>query len=83
MNVTCMKCGWVHFAVDMTYVISQTRRANKYRLERPYSDLNAPVKYDHYRTCRRCHTVNPPLRESLPGDCSRGVTLNAILWQGA
>jgi hypothetical protein len=83
-TVTCLKCGWVHFAVTRQYAEDEIARFNAY-----YDTLPADKQqqfYDgqksaisSYDTCGCCGGPYTNFRDSKPGDSPDGCTLNPII----
>lgn len=81
--VTCIRCGWVSFAVTRADAEAHVEKHNRWRLEEP-SRLRhwpTPAVLDSYR-CRGCGQWGP-YRRTVPGDCPTGATLNAVVCEHA
>ncbi|MCH6206377.1 hypothetical protein L3V16_21365 [Brucella ciceri] len=80
-EVTCLKCGWVSFAITRAAALKEIEKFNDWYRNQP-SDVKA--RYGHessleqYR-CLRCQGTE--FRPASPGDAPRGVTLNPVVWE--
>ena len=81
---TCKTCGWVAFPVTREYAEDEVKRFNEY-----YDMLSAEEKEDYYGSksstidnyerCFFCRGSYKNFRESEPGDCPLGCTLQPII----
>lgn len=80
-EVTCLKCGWVSFAVTKADALKEIEKFNGWYRKQP-EDVKARYgqesSLDQYR-CLRCKGTE--FRRSKPGDAPRGVTLNPVVWE--
>lgn len=83
-EVTCNKCGWVHFQVSREYAENQVRNFNAFydRLDaKGKSNYAGHSNIENYETCRgfRCGENYKNFRGTNPGDCPPGCTTNPII----
>lgn len=84
MNRTCLKCGWVHFAVPRGHAENEIARFNAY-----YDTLTPKQQRDYYgadkssiklyEQCDRCGGPHTNFREEKEGDCPIGCTIGPII----
>lgn len=82
--VTCLGCGRVYMGVSMRYAIDEVSRFNQYfdslsLQERINYYGNKKSSINNYLICYFCGNHCTNFRDSLPGDCSLGSTINPIL----
>lgn len=83
-DVTCNKCGRVHFQVSRDHAIDCVTRFNAY-----YMTLTPEQQQDFYggkmsniKSYEHCMFCNGPyinFRDSVEGDCPPGCTLSPII----
>jgi hypothetical protein len=83
--ITCLECGWVYFAVSREHAEAEVSKFNEYfdglskvTQEEFYGGRKASIQ--QYEVCW-CGNPYTNFRESLPGDCPDGVTLNPIIYE--
>lgn len=84
-ELTCNKCGWVHFGVTSEYADAEVKRFNEM-----YNELTAaekeryygskPASMISYENCSLCGNSYKNFRESKESDCPTGVTLGPIIY---
>lgn len=84
MNVTCTKCGWVHFAVTRAFAEAEVERFNTYfatltkeEQDLYYSGEGSSIKsYEHCNLCS-----GKDFRPSQPDDCPDGCTIGPVIYE--
>jgi hypothetical protein len=83
--VTCLKCGWVHFAVDTAYVDKWEAdwkifwaTLDEHGREM-YGCKDAPPTREGYYECFSCSGSYKNFRDALPGDSPDGCSIQPIL----
>ena len=84
MEVTCNKCGWVHFAISRTHAEREVEEFNKF-----YDTLSPELQQEYYggkgstitqyEHCFFCGNTFKDFRISKPGDCPVGCTIQPII----
>lgn len=85
MTRTCNNCGWVHFGVSRKFAIGEVNSFKKF-----YDKLSRQEQLDfyggktsslrNYEHCFNCDSVYTNFRDSVPGDCPDGCTLQPIIY---
>lgn len=78
-SVTCLRCGWVSFAVTRAEAAREIAEFNAYYdslSDREKARYGGPSSLDQY-TCLQCD--GSEFREARDGDCPDGVTLNPVV----
>lgn len=85
-NVTCNKCGWVHFAVTLEYVQQWKADWKQWCKEWDVKRLKGfgiknrkPPSDKSYYRCFFCGNPYTDFRASKAGDCPDGCTIQPIL----
>lgn len=83
VNITCKKCGWVHFAVSRQCAEQQVAEFNAYfdtlppeKQQSCYGGKKSSVK--RYESC---WCGSKEFRPSEESDCPVGVTIGPIIWE--
>lgn len=81
--VTCLRCGWVSYAVTKANAEAHTVKHNAMREADPAAMRWWPnsATIETYR-CRGCGQWGP-YRKAKPGDCPTGATINAVVCEHA
>lgn len=84
MNVTCNKCGWVHFQVSRAHAVAEVERFNAF-----FDTLAPQEQQDYYggrgasiRLYEHCHFCDGPhtnFRDTIPGDVPDGCTIGPMI----
>jgi hypothetical protein len=78
-SVTCLRCGWVSFAVTKAEAEREIAEFNAYFASLPEEQkarYTGPSSLDQYR-CIGCE--GSEFRQARDGDCPDGVTLNPVV----
>jgi len=83
-DLTCKKCGWVHFGISREYAESEIKSFNQYfdslskeKQEQCYGGRkNSIEQYEH---CFFCGNTYQDFRPAVKGDCPDGVTMQPII----
>lgn len=82
-TVTCSACGWVHFGVTRAHAEEEVAKFNAYFEAQAQNvrDLfgNTPASIKTYERCFSCGGAHTNMRESKPGDCPDGCTIQPII----
>jgi hypothetical protein len=79
---TCNRCGWVMFDVTREQAETEVAKFNEYfwSAARTIRDsYGGPSHISHYEYCALCRNSYKDFRETKPGDCPDGCTLNPII----
>lgn len=82
MNVTCNKCGRVHFGVTREDAQAEVDRFNRYfdTLTPENQEMfGRRSSIDSYERCIACGNPYTNFRPSQPGDCPDGCTINPVI----
>lgn len=80
---TCLKCGWVYFAVSRAHAEGEVKQFNEYfatlskEQQDDYGGKGATI--EPYEACW-CGNPHTNFRESREGDCPAGVTMSGIIF---
>lgn len=82
-TVTCLRCGWVSYAVTKAHAEAHVERHNAFRLADParLKHWPTPASVEEYR-CRGCGQWGP-YRKARQGDCPTGATINPVVCEHA
>lgn len=84
MDVTCIKCGTVHFAVTREFAETEVKTFNahfdKMSDEDRASYGNRRSSMRQYEGCGFCKGTE--FRPSKPNDCPVGCTLSPVIYEG-
>ena len=82
-EITCLNCGWVHFALTEEQAQEQVDNFNKWYDAQDEAThalyKNEGASIGNYVGCRLCHTNSFRLAEE--GDCPIGCTLSPVIWE--
>lgn len=83
-EVTCNKCGWVHFAVSREFAEKQVEEFNQYFDSLSVGDRNdfyggKKSTIRSYEHCFFCDNTYKDFRPSKDGDCPLGCTIQPII----
>lgn len=82
---TCLRCGWVHFAVSRAHAEDEVASFNRFfdaaDVETKAAFGNRHSSMKSYEHCMLCGAPHTEFRDSKPGDCPEGCTLNPILFE--
>lgn len=81
---TCNQCGWVAFGVTREHAEHEVASFNKYfdtltRQQQIDFYGGEPSGIRQYEKCMLCGGSYKNFRDSKPGDCPEGCTLNPII----
>lgn len=81
---TCNSCGWVHFGMTREHAEMEVARFNAFydeaedKIKEMYGYRSADIhSYEH---CFRCSGSYTNFRDSRPGDCPDGCTIQPIIY---
>ena len=83
-ELTCNKCGWVHFAVSREFAENEVKTFNEYfntltEDKQQQYDGGKCSSIKQYENCFFCGNNYTNFREFQEGDCPDGVTLGPII----
>jgi hypothetical protein len=81
VNVTCLECGWVHFAVTRESAERAVADFNAYYDAWPKETqemYGGPADIKNYLSCW-CGSQS--FRKAEAGDCPDGVTIGPVIWE--
>lgn len=85
-EVTCNRCGWVHFRVRREDAEAEVKRFNAYFDALPdktkkdyYGGKKAGMKT--YERCFFCGQTDGDFRPAIKGDCPIGCTLQPVVFE--
>ncbi len=83
-NVTCNKCGWVHFEVSRKFAEAEVKRFQEYydaltKEKQEFYYGSRPAQLTDYERCILCSSMHTEFRDSIAGDCPNGCTLSPII----
>ena len=83
-ELTCNKCGWVHFGVSRESAEDSVKVFNEYfdSLTEEKQQNNYGGKKDSiesYEKCSNCGNTYEDFRQAIDDDCPLGVTIGPII----
>lgn len=83
-EVTCCKCGWVHYEMSMEEIVQNVKTFNDYydtltetEQQTYYGGNKSSI--ERYTKCLNCGNIYTDFRDSKEGDCPDGCTINPIM----